>query len=179
MKKTTFFLLIFSLTGGGWAWSQTISAGAFVAPPKSTAAATPKLFNARYITQMPPPPKYQRPEDLIELVPVLRDLNRLLPRHFSLADHNVVLSPDAMEVSHSYHPPGMSRLPKNSMVIFGYEDFSPRWNQTFEMPLFFSPQSNFGDLAPYPFGSNYTWRVTRGDSGRTEFYYYLRARTRF
>ena len=123
--------------------------------------------------------KYREPMDLIELVPVLRDINRLIPRQFSLADHQLLLDPDHVTIRHEFLDAETRRRPKSSIISFSYTGgMGQRLGTKLDVPLFYSSIFGFSNWSSYPLG-NYTMTIDRAAPFQNENVLYIRALTRF
>ena len=121
--------------------------------------------------------KYNEPADLIELIPIVRDLNRLIPKRFSIVNHQITLNSNEMVIKHHYLDVRAKRTRRNSIITVTYDDEGGLYNTYLEVPLLYSPLFGFSDWSMYPVG-NYTMRITRGGLFSEEKFY-IRALTRF
>lgn len=130
---------------------------------------------------LPPPPtnKYNEPADLINLVPILREINEMIPRQFALAEHQFTLDPNRLVVEHSFYDSSYSRMTqKTSIISFSYAgNLGRQFSTHLDVPLFYSSIFGFSDWSRYPLG-NYTMTFSR-DSFLPNETYYIRAITRF
>lgn len=127
--------------------------------------------------------KYNEPADLIELVPILRDINQFIPRNFSLAEHQFILSPNQMTVQHQFLDERTKRTPKNSFISFTYDEAFGNYNTNVEVPLFYSPivglsGMRLSDWSRYPLG-NYTMKIWRNEMYNNDNRLYIKAQTKF
>src|SRR5260370_41102583 len=105
--KLTLFLFLFSSVSNVWTdkgWTEKL-----VSRKKAPAAAakTPSRQTRRERTALNLSVMHssetvhtREPLDLLNLIPVVRDINRMIPRQFSLAEHDVRLSPDKVIIEH-------------------------------------------------------------------------------
>lgn len=122
--------------------------------------------------------KYKEPLDLIELVPVLRDINRMIPRKFSLAEHQVTLAPREINIRHELYNARVRSAEKTSIISLSYSSgLGPEVGTRLEVPLFYSSYLGLTRWEPYPAG-NYTMRFTR-DGGGAPQELFIRAQTKF
>lgn len=123
--------------------------------------------------------KYNEPGDLINLVPFLKEINEMIPRQFSLADHQFVLDTNRVVIRHSfYHSPHARNVNKSSVVSFTYSgNIGQQFSTNLDVPLFYSSILGLSDWSRYPLG-NYTMTFTRDNYFANETYY-IRAITRF
>lgn len=203
MKKRVLkiFLLIFflSIFGRGYlfAFETNKKANPRKSKPATTSKATSSADGATPLAKKSPPSqiqspalnkdflhpvpiitKYNEPMDLIELIPVVRDINRLIPRRFSLVNHQFTLSPDQMVIQHQFNDIRSKTAVKNSIVSLSYYgDFGRSLSTRLDVPLFYSSIFGFSDWSRYPLG-NYTMTINRTDfinNGAV----YIKAQTRF
>ncbi len=129
-----------------------------------------------------PPPviyKYNEPGDLINLFPILKEINEMIPRQFSLADHEFVLDTNRIVIRHSFYDTPRSRAAsKFSVVTFTYSgNIGRQFSTNLDVPLFYSSIFGFSDWSRYPLG-NYTMTFSRDNFLANETYY-IRAITKF
>ncbi len=129
-----------------------------------------------------PPPvvyKYNEPADLINLFPLLKEINEMIPRQFSLADHQFVLDSNRVVIRHSFYDHRRARTANQSSIVsFSYSgNVGRQFSTNLDVPLFYSSILGFSDWSYYPLG-NYTMTLSR-DSFFTNETYYIRAITRF
>ena len=174
MKTLCFFIALFFL-GTLTLWAQ----GAQVKTSTQTMLPPVSLRDSvQFIYRPIPPDKYQEPSDLIDLVPVLRDINAMIPRRFSLFNHQVTLNSNEMVVKNYFLSEEQKRVPKNSVIFLGYDDLGERMDTYFEMPLFYSSETTLAGWTHYPLG-NYSVRMMRAQEEAREDRLYLKARVRF
>lgn len=138
-------------------------------------------LNINFLRHPPIKNKINEPSDLANLIPIIRDINRLIPRRFSLADHQVTLNAHEMVIKHQFMDSKKKDAIKNSVITLGYDDVGGRNVDTYlEVPLFYSSASgpSLSDWYRYPLG-NYTMRITRSSTFSPEERLYIRAITRF
>ncbi|MBI2916103.1 MAG: hypothetical protein HYY07_04515 [Elusimicrobia bacterium] len=122
--------------------------------------------------------KYNEPGDLIELIPFVRDINDLIPRRFSLVEHQFLLNSNEVVIQHLFHDSRSRTAPKNSIIALEYMgELGPSFDTRVEVPLFYSSLLGFSDWYRYPMG-NYTMRITESNFSIREGLY-IKARTRF
>lgn len=133
-------------------------------------------------TLLLPPPvtyKYNEPADLVNLVPILREINEMIPRQFALAEHQFILDPNRLVIEHTFYDSSYSRMTrKTSIISFSYAgNLGRQFSTHLDVPLFYSSIFGFSDWSRYPLG-NYTMTFSR-DSFLPNETYYIRAITRF
>lgn len=138
------------------------------------------LFNKALLRPQKEVYKYNEPADLINLVPVLREINEMLPRQFSLAEHEFVLDPQRITIRHEWMDVRSRRAEKTSIISLSYSGPSPGpyYGSRLDMPLFYSSRMGFSDWSRYPMG-NYTFTFDRNNPFNSERAVYIRALTRF
>ena len=124
--------------------------------------------------------KYNEPADLIDLVPGLREIKAMIPRQFSLADHEFVLDPQRITIHHEWMDVRSRRTEKTSIISLSYSGSSPGFyaGSRLDVPLFYSSHFGFSDWSRYPLG-NYTFTFDRDSPFNREQKVYIRALTRF
>ena len=122
--------------------------------------------------------KYNEPMDLIELVPILRDINRLIPRQFSLARHEFLLDPRHITIRHEWLDLRTRAAAKNSIISLSYSSPMGYFGSRLDVPLFYSSAQGFSDWSRYPLG-NYTMTLNRDGPFGDETSFYIKALTRF
>src|SRR3989344_5321145 len=122
------------------------------------------LFNKDLLRPQKEVYKYNEPFDLINLVPILRDINELIPRRFSLAEHDFVLAPQNITIRHEWMDVRSRRAEKTSIITLSYSGPSPSpgpyAGSRLDVPLFYSSRLGFSDWTRYPMG-NYTFTFDR------------------
>ena len=112
----------------------------------------------------PPPPqnRIQRPFDLIELIPVLRDINRMIPRNFSLARHKFrVINANRIIIEKKFEDLRCRLRRKNSIVTFSYNGGAGSAGSLMvDVPLFYAESFRPSGWGRYPVG-NYTVTLDR------------------
>lgn len=122
--------------------------------------------------------KYNEPADLIELVPVLRDINRMIPRQFSLAEHEFLLNPSNITIRHELMDVRKRAAQKTSIISLTYSSPMGYFGSRLDVPLFYSSKFGFSDWSRYPLG-NYTMTLNRDNPFGGERTFYIKAQTRF
>jgi hypothetical protein len=122
--------------------------------------------------------KYNEPMDLIELIPVIRDINRMIPRQFSLADHEFRLDPQKMVIQHEFLDLKARSSAKNSIISLTYTGVAGQLGTRLDIPLFYSSVLGFSNWSRYPMG-NYTMTINRDNPFSDEKLFYIKALTRF
>ena len=122
--------------------------------------------------------KYNEPYDLIELVPILRDINRMIPRQFALAEHEIRLDARYITIQHEFLDVRTRRANKNSIISLSYSTPMGYFGSKLDVPLFYSSQLGFSDWSRYPMG-NYTMTLNRDNPFGDERAVYIKALTRF
>lgn len=136
------------------------------------------LFNRGLLRPQKEVYKYNEPADLINLVPILRDINEMIPRQFSLADHDVRLDPSRIVIQHEWMDSRIRNAEKNSVITLSYFSTGGYFGSRLDVPLFYSSQLGFSDWSRYPLG-NYTMTFDRNSPFSPERAVYIRALTRF
>ena len=140
------------------------------------------LFNKALLRPQKEVYKYNEPADLIDLVPGLRELKAMIPRQFSLAEHEFVLDPQRITIRHEWMDVHSRRTEKNSIISLSYWGPGPSpgiyAGSRLDVPLFYSSRFGFSDWSHYPMG-NYTFTFDRNSPFNNERAIYLRALTRF
>ncbi len=187
MKKSTLVILLalcYSFTGAGFLFAAPPAKSAKKPVSKSTHSQPKQVRNKSALKVRPlllnPSPvtyRFNEPGDLIELIPIVRDINRMIPRRFSLANHQIVLSSNRMVINHQFFDARAKASSKISTISFSYSGSVGRELSTrLEVPLFYSSLSNFGRMSAYPMG-NYTMTINRDYDPVDALY--IRAQTRF
>lgn len=153
-------------------------------PQKSTASvqnikkqSRKLVLDKNLLKPVPEDPRASDPMVLLELFPWVREINRWIPRRFSLAEHDVILDPNQIVIRHQFLNARARRTGKNSVLTLSYAGaLGGEMNTRLELPLFYSPALGLFGWERYPFG-NYTMTILRGGSSSKEIY--LRALTRF
>jgi len=103
------------------------------------------------------------PSDLIDLVPVLKDIKRMIPKQFTLANHTCTVSQNQLIIEHHYDNIISKALPKNAIISLSYSgSMGDEFSTHLELPLAYKPTEGIrGDWIRYPVG-NYTVTVNRG-----------------
>ena len=122
--------------------------------------------------------KYNEPIDLIELIPVIRDINRIIPRQFSLAEHDFRLDPQKVVIQHEFLDAKARASKKDSIISLSYTGATGQLGTRFDVPLFYSSVFGFSDWTRYPLG-NYTMTINRDNPFSNERMVYIKALTRF
>ncbi len=123
--------------------------------------------------------RFNEPFDLVELIPIVRDINRMIPRSFSLADHEIQLDPRYMVIQHHFLDIQARSTAKTSVITFTYFGaMGSRLSTRLDVPLFYSSVMGFSNWSRYPMG-NYTMRINRDNPFSEEGSVYIRALTRF
>ncbi len=158
--------------------SAPASAATKTVKPKAKAAPKKRTINTSALLMPPVTYKYNEPGDLINLFPLLKQINEMIPRQFSLADHEFVLDTNRVVIRHSFYDTPRAKISsKLSVVSFTYSGNVGRAFATnLDVPLFYSSVFGFSDWSRYPLG-NYTMTLSR-DSFLADTYY-IRAITRF
>ena len=140
----------------------------------STRAATVE----KYLQEKEPQPKYNEPGDLIDLIPVVRDINALIPRNFLLAHHHFSIAGDKMVIRHQNLDTRTQSSRKKAMIVFFYTgDMGTSMGTEVEMPLFYTSVIGLSDWYRYPMG-NYQMTLNQSQTnGRDTFY--IKAQTKF
>ena len=136
------------------------------------------LFNKDILRPQKEVYKYNEPADLIELIPVIRDLNRMIPRQFSLANHEVRLDPHFIRIQHEWLDVRTRTASKNSIISMTYSSPMGTFGSRLDVPLFYSGALGFSDWSRYPLG-NYTMTLDRDNPGGIDRSFYIKAMTRF
>ncbi len=137
------------------------------------------LFNKAILRPQKEVYKYNEPADLIELVPILRDINRMIPRQFSFADQEVRLDPRRITIQHQWLDARARKTPKTSIISMSWSSSSGGlFSSKLDVPLFYSGTLGFSDWSMYPLG-NYTMTLNRNEFLEVEKSFYIRALTRF
>lgn len=154
-------------------------------PPEKTTASIQNIkkpsekivLDRNFLKPVPEATRAGDPMVLLELFPWVREINRLIPRRFSLAEHDVILDPNQIVIRHQFLNTRVRQRAKNSLLTLSYSGALGREiNTRMELPLFYSPALGLSGWERYPFG-NYTMTILRGSAGSEEIY--LRALTRF
>jgi len=135
-------------------------------------------INLGFLKLSPVHYKYNTPEDLLNLIPGVREINRLIPRQFSLADHRIDLDPRSMVISHEFLDSKTRASPKNSIISMTYSSLGRQFGTHLDVPLFYSSIHGFSNWSAYPLG-NYTMTINKHNKIRDEILLYIKARTRF
>ncbi len=122
--------------------------------------------------------QYNEPFDLINLVPILKEINEMIPRQFSLASHDFRLSPNQLVIQHVFMDVRTRNAPKNSIISFSYLSGGGYAGARLDVPLLYSSEFGLTTWTPYPLG-NYTWTFDRGIESTQQKTVYIRALTRF
>ena len=138
------------------------------------------LFNKAMLRPQKEVYKYNEPMDLINLVPGLRELNEMIPRQFSLAEHDFILAPQNITIRHEWMDVRSRRAEKSSVISLTYSGPSPGpyAGSRLDVPLFYSSRLGFSDWSRFPMG-NYTFTFDRTSPFSSERAVYIRALTRF
>lgn len=187
--RSTAVILTISLIGAGFLFAADLSrrvpnqpaktGKAQTAGPKESAAIPKRVLHVPPVLLKEPPVTYRfnEPGDLIELIPIVRDINRMIPRRFSLANHQFVLSSNQMVINHQFFDARARASSKTSVISFSYSGgVGHELTTQLDVPLFYSSLSNFAEMSAYPFG-NYTMTINR--DYRIGNSLYIRAQTRF
>ena len=170
MKKRKFVLLsgavFFSLTfllyaGGG-----------------GTAASVPKLVISPYFLKPQPlRTRINEPADLLDLIPVVKEINQMIPRQFSLVNHEFSLATNQVVIQHHFYTERTKKSAKNSIISLSYYgDLGRQFETRVDVPLFYSPMVGVEDWNRYPMG-NYTMTITQNRFLDERFY--IKAQARF
>ncbi|OGR52250.1 MAG: hypothetical protein A3I11_05350 [Elusimicrobia bacterium RIFCSPLOWO2_02_FULL_39_32] len=136
------------------------------------------LNEKRVFSPFIPQTKYNEPWDLIELIPVVRDINRMIPRRFSLVHHEFQLAPNQLVIQNSLFEPKIKSRPKNSIIALHYSGgFSSGFGTQLEVPLFYSSVIGVSEWSRYPVGS-YKMIIQQSDFSISETLF-IRAQTKF
>jgi hypothetical protein len=178
-------ILLLILLSAAPLWSAEVSTG--TAKPAPVLAPVPPMtlkdrLQRNFTAMETPEPadRIQKPEDLIDLIPFVRDLNRLIPRNFSLARHNFQIINDKIIINHEFLDVPTRNAVKTSLISLSYfGGWGPSVNAEVNVPLFYSqhPLTSASGWARYPMG-NYTMTLNRGNLFNDERVY-LRAVTKF
>lgn len=137
------------------------------------------LLNKSFLKPAPVVTKYNEPWDLVELVPIVRDINRMIPRKFSLVNNDVRLDSNQMVIVHQFLDARARSAAKQSVITFSYSGpLGSRMGTRLDVPLFYSPDFlSLFNWQSYPMG-NYTMTISRNNpSGEDTLF--IKAQTRF
>ncbi len=112
----------------------------------------------------PAPNKVNEPSDLLDLVPVVRDIKKMIPKNFSLADHKCTLSSlNQLKIEHSYEEQDIVKTAaKNSIISISYSGpVATDISTQLYVPIAYKTDRAKRKWARYPMG-NYTITVNRG-----------------
>lgn len=134
---------------------------------------------ANLATQKEPEAKVKEPADFIDFVPVLRDIKRMIPKQFQLANHKCKASLNQLVIEHRYDNMVSKALPKLATFSVSYSaPVGDGISTHVDLPLAYKPGKGIrGEWNAYPLG-NYTVTVNRGDSAATQVVYF-KAEARF
>lgn len=133
-------------------------------------------FLKNLLLPKPAESRFNSPSDLIELIPIVRDINRMIPRNFSLASHHFELkSLNCLVIEKKLESIRRRRTRKNSVIAFTYAGPSRLCNVDLNVPLLYS--EGFFGWESYPLG-NYRLTLDRGGALEGETFR-LTAQTRF
>lgn len=126
-----------------------------------------------------PETKVKEPADFIDFVPVLRDIKRMIPKQFQLANHKCKASLNQLVIEHRYDSMASKALPKHATFSVSYSaPVRDGISTNVDLPLAYKPDAGIkGDWNAYPLG-NYTVTVNRGDDHATQVVYF-KAEARF
>lgn len=125
-----------------------------------------------------PQTKYNEPWDLVELIPIVRDINRLIPRHFSLANQQFQLAANQVVIQNRLFESRIKSKPKNSIIALQYSGGSTSgFGTQLELPLFYSSVIGISEWSRYPVGS-YKMIIRQSDFSISESLF-IRAQTKF
>ncbi|OGR85003.1 MAG: hypothetical protein A2901_06045 [Elusimicrobia bacterium RIFCSPLOWO2_01_FULL_54_10] len=142
-------------------------------------AAANKFNCQELIYRKPEQHAIQKPMDLLDRIPIVRDINRMIPRKFSLARHKFrFINLNRIIIEKSYESLHSRQALKNSIISMTYAGAAGGAAYiNLEVPLFYSESLGGSKWSAYPAG-NYTVDVDRG-SGSAEERFFLTARARF
>ena len=137
------------------------------------------LSNKGWLKPHPDVYQYNEPFDLINLIPIVRDINKIIPRQFALAEHQFTLAPRQMVIQHEFLDVRTRTAEKNSIISFSYTGvMAGQLGTSLDMPLFYSSILGFSNWSRYPMG-NYTMTIDRDNPFSDERMVYIKALTRF
>ncbi len=132
----------------------------------------------KFMMQKPPPLKYNEPADLIDLIPIIRDINALIPRSFSLAHHYFEVTGQRMVIQHHNLDLRTRTATKKAIIALYYTgDIGTTMGTEVEMPLFYSSILGLSSWYRYPMG-NYRMTLDQTQTNRRDIFY-IKAQTKF
>ncbi len=138
------------------------------------------MIEQNTVEAKPVPNKVNEPADLIDLVPVLRDIKRMIPKQFSIADHTCRVSANQVVIEHRYEDKKISMVgTKNSIVSLSYSGaLASDLSTLVHVPLAYKSGDGIimDGWARYPAG-NYTITINRSVALMNQIF--LKAETRF
>ncbi len=145
---------------------------------KSSSSSKRKI-NPSFLKPEPVKTKINEPSDLLNLVPFIKEINQIIPRQFSLVNHEFRLDPNQVVIKHQFLDERVRSVPKNSIISLSYYgDLGRQLETQLDVPLFYSSFYGYGisDWNRYPVG-NYTMTITQ--NRYLENRLFIRAQTRF
>lgn len=181
------FVLGWALAGPARAAEASVNSRTRVkpAPARKATRTSPRILRSRLKTNFkiieapPPPERFKEPGDLVDLIPIVRDINRMIPRNFTLANQDFKILNNKLIINHEFLDYRARTARKASTISFSYSGgWGPTMNAQVDVPLFYSehPLIYGTGWSRYPVG-NYTMTLNQG--GNRDESVFIRAQTKF
>lgn len=132
----------------------------------------------RFLLEKGPPTQYNEPADLVDLIPIVRDIKALIPHRFFLAYHNFEVKGHTMVIHHRNLDRRTQLSPKRATIALEYTgDIGTSFGTEVEMDLFYTPALGLTNWSRYPLG-NYRMTLDQTQIYRRDALY-LKAQTKF
>ncbi len=170
MKKLSLILILATMVS--FCWAKPVKKLPLKVRERRVAIAE------KMILKKEPPPKYNEPADLIDLIPVIRDINALIPRSFSLAHHYFEVTGQKMVIQHNNLDFKTRVAPKKAIIALYYTgDIGTSLGAEVEMPIFYNSEIGLANWSRYPMG-NYRMTVDQTHLNQRDIFY-IKAQTKF